>query len=175
MDKHDRDEVFKWTMTKLRMAVDGVVAPPPIDLNLGNVVEEAKKEENNPSNDDYKITETADVDLGLKAEASEEEKEKLREKQFKEDLDAAKLAPETTLVFELSPEEQADMTDNLRARMIENDNSSESESSIEGLKMEIPTDEAGLREFFGDLDLEGDEETGDSIEDVAKSQDENCK
>jgi hypothetical protein len=175
MDKHDRDEVFKWTMTKLRMAVDGVVAPPPIDLNLGNVVEEAKKEENNPSNDDYKITETADVDLGLKAEAGEEEKRKLREKQFNEDLDAVKLALGTTLVFELSPEEQAEMTDNLKTRIVEDDSSSKSKSKIDGMNIEIETDEAGFRSAFGDFDIEGDEETGDSIEDVAKSQDENCK
>jgi hypothetical protein len=89
MDKHDRDEVFKWTMTKLRMKVEGVVDAPPVVINLNNVVEEAKKEENNPSNDEYnlkkddKITETVDVDvdLGLGTETEEAKKERLKEEQ----------------------------------------------------------------------------------------------
>jgi hypothetical protein len=167
MDKHDRDEVFKWTMTKLRMAVDGVVAPPPIDLNLGNAVQEAKKEENNPSNDEYKlqkddkITETVDVDLGLGTDNNTE--------------NSAQQTPETTLIFRLSPEEQAEMTNDMRSSLKEDISLVYSKSKIRGMNIEIETDEAGLRDAFGDLDLEGDEEISDSIEDVAKSQDENCK
>lgn len=78
-------------------------------------------------------------------------------------------------VTEFNQSTSTEDINNLRKGLKEDIGLPKSRNKIEGMNIEIPTDEAGLRDIFGDIDLEGDEEIGDSIEDVAKSQDDNCK